>query len=115
MNPGSVDHLLLSSPNAVVSARVRGQLEAAGVRTRASRLGISIPCPTEDTGALLESISVMLSDFERRDMRIAKLHSSNDNSSLQHAVFRARSLDDMLRETRSAWFEDILARNSLSI
>jgi len=111
----NVDHLLISTPNILVGDRVRGQLEAAGIRTGGSELGLEVQCGMMRWQLVAESIAAMLSPAERHDTRVALVSVGRDRGAVHRAIFRAKGLDELLREMRESWLEEVMSDGGLEI
>lgn len=110
-----VDYLLISTPNLLIAGRIRAQLEAAGIRTETSDLGLEVWCGTTDWRLAAESIGLILSPLERHDTRVATVSMGHDPSSLHRAIFRAKSFEELVTEMRESWLEDVLAAGRIAM
>ncbi len=89
------------------------QLEAAGIATSDSQMGLEVWCRGLDWSSILESLALALSPIEQRDTRVAMVSLTEDHSSLHRAIFRAKGMDALLRELREGWLSDVLSQGRI--
>jgi EAL domain-containing protein (putative c-di-GMP-specific phosphodiesterase class I) len=111
----TVDHLLFLPPNLVTAQRLRGELAAAELAVDASRRGLRVAVGEVDWRALLEGISTVLSDHERRGTRVAIIARGADERSERKAIAVARSLAEILERYSDTWLHGLLERRGLCI